>query len=315
MGGLEVDVRVVPAKSYGAALHYSTGSKSHNIAVRTLAQDKGLKLNEYGIFEGEKTIGGRTEEEVFRAAGLPYIEPDLRENRGEIEAAREDRLPKLVTLGDIRGDLHVHTNASDGKSTLAEMAGAAKALGYAYLAIADHSRHATIAHGLDAKRLAAELDDIDRLNDRLEGFRVLKACEVDILADGTLDLPDAILNRLDLRICAIHYRFDLDREEQTERVLRAMDNRRFNILAHPTGRLLGERPGYEIDLELVLLGAKERGCFVELNAHPSRLVLDDIHCVDGRPFDDRSRRHALRRRLRTSATITESDWLAWPVAV
>jgi DNA polymerase (family 10) len=277
-GGLQVDVRVVPVESYGAALHYFTGSKSHNIAVRTLAQDRGLKLNEYGIFEGEKTIGGRTEEEVFRAAGLPYIEPELRENRGEIEAAREGRLPKLVTLGDIRGDLHVHTKASDGKSTLAEMAEAAKALGYAYLAIADHSKHATVAHGLDGKRPAAELDDIDRLNDRLEDFRVLKACEVDILADDTLDLPDTILKQLDLRVCAIHYRFDLDRDAQTERVLRAMDNRYFNILAHPTGRLLGERPGYEIDLARVLAGAKERGCFVELNAHPSRLDLDDVHC-------------------------------------
>jgi DNA polymerase (family 10) len=158
------------------------------------------------------------------------------------------------------------------------MAEAAKALGYAYLAIADHSKHATVAHGLDAKRLAAELDDIDRLNDRLEDFRVLKACEVDILADGRLDLPHAILKQLDLRVCAIHYRFDLDRNAQTERVLRAMDNRCFNILAHPTGRLLGERPGYEIDLERVLAGAKERGCFVELNAHPRRLDLDDVHC-------------------------------------
>jgi DNA polymerase (family 10) len=276
--GLQVDVRVVPDESYGAALHYFTGSRSPNIAVRTLAQDKGLKLNEYGIFEGEKVIGGRTEEEVFQAASLPFIEPELRENRGEIEAAREGRLPKLVTLGDILGDLHVHTKASDGKNTLAEMAEAAKVLGYGYLAIADHSKHATIAHGLDAERLAVELDKIDRLNDRLDGFRLLKACEVDILADGRLDLPDAILKRLDLRVCAIHYRFDLDRDAQTERVLRAMDNRCFNILAHPTGRLLGERPGYEIDLERVLAAAKKRGCILEVNAHPSRLDLDDVHC-------------------------------------
>jgi DNA polymerase (family X) len=223
--GLQVDLRVVPRESYGAALHYFTGSKAHNIAVRTLAQERGLKLNEYGIFRGDEPIGGRTEEEVFRAAGLPYIEPELRELRGEIEAAREGRLPKLVALGDIRGDLHVHTKASDGKNTIAEMAEAARALGYEYVAIADHSRHATVAHGLDPARLALELDEIDGLNDRLEGFLVLKACEVDILADGTLDLPDAVLRRLDLRICAIHYRFELDREKQTERVLRAMDNR------------------------------------------------------------------------------------------
>jgi DNA polymerase (family 10) len=275
--GVQVDLRVVPEESYGAALHYFTGSKSHNIAVRKIAQAKGLKLNEYGIFRGTKRVGGATEEEVFKAAGLPYIEPELREDRGEIEAAIEARLPHLVALADIKGDLHVHTRESDGKSSLAEMAEAARERGYEYLGIADHSRHATVAHGLDPKRLSAELDRIDRLNETLQGITLLKSCEVDILADGRLDLPDSILRRLDYTVCAVHYRFELDRKAQTERILRAMDNRYFTVLAHPTGRLLGERPGYQVDLELVMEAAKERGCFLEINGHPSRLDLDDVH--------------------------------------
>jgi DNA polymerase (family 10) len=208
---------------------------------------------------------------------LPYIEPEFREDHGEIEAGFAGRLPKLVTLADMRGDLHVHTKESDGKSSLREMAEAAQARGYGYLAITDHSQHATVAHGLDAKRLSAELDEIDRLNDEPGGMKVLRSCEVDILADGKLDLPDSILKRLDFTVCSVHYRFELDLEAQTERIIRAMDNRYFNILAHPTGRLLGERPGYAVDLERVMLAAKERGCFLEINAHPSRLDLDDVH--------------------------------------
>lgn len=275
--GMQVDMRVVPEESYGAALHYFTGSKGHNIAVRKIAQAKGLKLNEYGIFRGKRRLGGRTEVEVFKAAGLPYIEPELREDRGEIDAAIKGKLPKLVSLADIRGDLHVHTKESDGKSNLREMAEAARARGYAYLAITDHSKHATVAHGLDAKRLSAELNQIDRLNDEVDGIVLLKSCEVDILADGKLDLPDSILKRLDLTVCAVHYRFELDAKAQTERIVRAMDNRYFNILAHPTGRLLGERPGYAVDIERVMVAAKERGCFLEINGHPSRLDLDDVH--------------------------------------
>ncbi|AWI62251.1 MULTISPECIES: DNA polymerase/3'-5' exonuclease PolX [Sinorhizobium] len=276
--GIQVDLRVVAEESYGAALHYFTGSKAHNIAVRKRIQDKGWKLNEYGIFDGEKRIGGRTEEEVFRAADLPYIEPELREDRGEIEAALAGKLPRLVWLQDIKGDLHTHTRASDGKSELAEMAAAAQALGYEYLAVSDHSRHATVAHGLDPKRLAAQLDEIDKLNDGYDGFRLLKSCEVDILADGKLDLPDSILKRLDFTVCAVHYQFNLGIEEQTQRILRAMDNRYFNILAHPTGRLLGERPGYAVDMDRIISAARERGCFLEVNAHPTRLDLDDVHC-------------------------------------
>jgi DNA polymerase (family X) len=276
--GIQVDLRVVPEESYGAALHYFTGSKAHNLHVRKLGQAKGLKINEYGIFRGDDRISGSSEEDVFAAVGLPYIEPELREDRGEIEAATAGRLPKLVTVADVRGDLHVHTKASDGKNSLREMVEAARMRGYAYVAITDHTKHATVAHGLDETRLGKQLDEIDQLNDKTEGIRILKSSEVDILADGTLDLPDKILKRLDLAICAVHYKFDLDAKAQTERILRAMDNRHCTILAHPSGRLLGERPGYAVDLERVLEGAKQRGCFVELNAHPARLDLDDVHC-------------------------------------
>ncbi|MFM1891607.1 MAG: hypothetical protein RLZ44_684 [Pseudomonadota bacterium] len=277
-GGMQVDLRVVPQVSYGAALHYFTGAKAHNIALRTLAVKRGLKLNEYGVFKGERRIGGRNEDEVFAAVGLPYIEPELRENRGEIEAARRKRLPELVTLADIRGDLHCHTKASDGHATLEEMARAAQARGYQYLAISDHSRRVTVAHGLDPKRLAQQIDAIDRLNDTLDDLLLLKASEVDILDNGRLDLPDSILARLDLTVCAVHYKFNLSRQKQTERILRAMDNRHFNILAHPTGRLINERPPYEVDLERVMTAARDNGCFLEVNAYPERLDLTDEAC-------------------------------------
>jgi DNA polymerase (family 10) len=276
--GLQVDLRVVPEESYGAALHYFTGSKAHNIAVRKLGVERGLKINEYGVFRGTRRIAGATEESVFDQVSLPFIAPELREDRGEIDKAAAGRLPKLVRLEDLRGDLHAHTTASDGKSSLAEMAKAAQALGYEYLAITDHSRHATVARGLDPRRLARQIKAIDKLNAKLKGIQILKACEVDILADGTLDLPDTILADLDLRVCAIHYKFDLSEREQTERVIRAMDNPYFNILAHPTGRLLGERAAYAIDLERILKAAKQRGCAIELNAHPTRLDIDDHVC-------------------------------------
>jgi DNA polymerase (family 10) len=280
--GMQVDLRVVPQVSYGAALHYFTGSKAHNIAVRRIAMDRGLKLNEYGVFRGEKRIAGRTEQEVFAAVGLPYIEPELRENRGEIDAARQDRLPLLVSGKDIRGDLHCHTKASDGHASLEEMAGAARAKGYEYLAVSDHSRRVTVAHGLDATRLAEQIDAIDRLNETLEGLVLLKACEVDILDNGKLDLPDSILTRLDLTVCAVHYKFALSRRRQTERILRAMDNPNFNVLAHPTGRLINQRHAYAVDLERLMKAARVNGCFMELNAHPDRLDLTDEACLMAR---------------------------------
>ena len=276
--GFNVDLRGVPEVSYGAALMYFTGSKAHNIALRKRAIGRGWKLNEYGLFEGEDRIAGKTEQEIYGKLGLPFIPPRLRENRGEIAAAEKGELPELVRLEDIKGDLHCHTKASDGKYGIREMAEAARALGYEYLGITDHSRSQTIAGGLSADELAAQIDEIDRLNAEIEGIRILKSCEVDIHEDGSLDYGDDLLQRLDYTVCAIHGGFSLSREKQTERVLRAMDNPHFTILAHPTGRLINERPAYAIDLENLIGAARERGCYLELNAHPSRLDLDDIHC-------------------------------------
>jgi DNA polymerase (family 10) len=276
--GLQVDVRVVPAAGFGAALHYFTGSKAHNIAVRRMAMARGLKLNEYGLFRGGKRVGGRSEEDVFAAVGLPVIPPELREDRGEIEAARRNRLPQLVQLKDIRGDLHCHSRATDGRDTIADMARAAAERGYEYLSINDHSKHVTVAHGLDRRRLQDQIRAIDRLNAQLRGIVVLKSVEVDILEDGRLDLPDSVLKELDFTVCAIHYGFGYSRAKQTTRILRAMDNPQFSILAHPTGRLINAREACEIDLERVLEGARERGRVMELNAQPDRLDLDDRAC-------------------------------------
>ena len=276
--GLQVDVRVVVAAAFGSALHYFTGSKAHNIAVRRMAMARGLKLNEYGIFRGERRVGGRTEAEVFAAVKLPVIPPELREDRGEIDAARRGKLPKLVRLEDLRGDLHCHSRATDGRDTIEAMAKAAAERGYEYLSINDHSRHVTVAHGLDRKRLLQQVRAIDRLNARLDGITVLKSVEVDILEDGRLDLPDGVLKELDFTVCAIHYGFGYSRARQTTRLLRAMDNPYFSILAHPAGRLINQREACDVDLERVLEGARERGCIMELNAQPDRLDLDDRGC-------------------------------------
>ncbi|MCF8084273.1 MAG: DNA polymerase/3'-5' exonuclease PolX [Deltaproteobacteria bacterium] len=283
--GLQVDVRVLPQVSYGAALHYFTGSKSHNIAVRKIGTKKGLKINEYGVFKGDERIAGKTEKEVYDQVGLPYIEPELRENRGEVEAAQKDELPSLLTLKDIRGDLHSHTKATDGHHSLEAMAKAAKEHGYEYLAVTDHSQKVTMAKGLDAKRLSEQIKAIDKLNEELEGIRILKGIEVDILEDGSLDLPDDILKELDLRVCSVHYKQNLSQQKQTERIIRAMDNPYFNILAHPTGRLINERKPMELNLEKIMEAAKDRGCHLEVNAHPDRLDLSDPYCKMAREMD------------------------------
>jgi DNA polymerase (family 10) len=276
--GLPCDLRVVPRESFGAALHYFTGSKAHNIAVRKLGLERGLKINEYGVWRGKKRIAGETEESVYAAVGLPYIEPELREEAGELEAARRGELPRLVELADLRGDLHAHTRATDGRNTLREMALAAKARGLEYLAITEHSRRVAMAHGLDPQRLARQADEIERLNAALSGITILKGIEVDILDDGSLDLPDSILCKLNLVVGAVHGKFNLPRARQTERILAAMDNPYFTILAHPTGRLIGERAAYELDMPAILRKARRRGIAVELNAHPDRLDLTDVHC-------------------------------------
>lgn len=275
---IQVDLRVVPQKSYGAALHYFTGSKAHNIVIRKIAKEKNWKVNEYGLFDGEKFIAGETEEEIYKKLGLAYIEPELRENRGEIEAAKNGTLPKLITVKDIKGDLHVHTNVTDGVNTLEEMVDAARKRGYKYIANTEHSKHVTVARGLNSEELMNQIKKVDKLNEKLNDFIILKGVELDILEDGSLDLPDEILKELDIVVCSVHYKFNLSREKQTERVLRAMDNQYFNIFAHPTGRLINERAPYDIDMEQIMKKAKENKCILELNSYPTRLDLNDIYC-------------------------------------
>lgn len=276
--GVQVDLRVVPAKSYGAALHYFTGSKAHNIALRRLGQQKGFKVNEYGVFRNDKQIAGKTENEEYKALGLSFIEPELRENRGEIEAAREKKLPKLVELGDIRGNLHGHSTWSDGHDSIREMAEAAAEAGHEYIAITDHSKSLTVARGLDEKRLRKQIEEIDKVSRAIKGIAILKGIEADILEDGDLDLPDSVLKELDVVIGSVHSKFKLSAEKQTERILRAMDHKYFTFLAHPTGRLLLSRDPYEVDLPRVIKHARERGCYLELNANPQRLDLNDTAC-------------------------------------
>ncbi len=276
--GLQVDLRVIPQVSYGAALHYFTGSKAHNIAVRKMGVKKGLKINEYGVFKGSKRIAGRTEQEVYKTVGLPYIEPELRENRGEIEAARKKQQADLITLEDIQGDLHVHTSATEGHNSLEEMAKAAVKKGYKYIAITDHSKHLAMTKGLDEKRLAQQIKEIDQLNKKLKEIAVLKGIEVDILEDGSLDLSDEILKELDLVVGSVHHKFDLPQDKQTDRILRAISNPYFTILAHPTGRLINEREPYDINMEKIMRAAVDKGIILELNSQPERLDLTDIHC-------------------------------------
>lgn len=275
--GIQVDLRVLPQKCYGAAMLYFTGSKAHNIVIRKLAKQRDWKVNEYGLFSDDDFLAGETEKGIYNKLGLPYIEPELRENRGEFEAAEEGNLPELIKLSDIKGDLHSHTILTDGKNTLEEMAEAAQKLGYKYIANTDHSKRVTVAGGLDEKEVIENIKRTDKLNEQFKNFTILKGIEVDILEDGSLDLPDYILKELDIVIGAIHYKFNLSREEQTERILRAMDNPYFNILAHPTGRLINEREPYDIDLVKIMKKAKENNCILEINAQPSRLDLDDLN--------------------------------------
>lgn len=276
--GLQVDLRVVAPESFGAALQYFTGSKAHNIEIRRRAQARGLKVNEYGVFRGARRVSGKTEREVYRAVKLPWIPPELRENRGEIEAAEQDRLPQLVELADLRGDLHLHTHATDGRASIEEMAAAAGDFGLEYIAITDHSRAVRIANGLDARRLQEQIDAIDRFNATGARVTVLKGIEVDILEDGRLDLPDKLLDLLDIVVASVHSHFALSRKKQTERILRALDNPCVAILGHPSGRLLEQRDAYDVDMERVIEGARERGVALELNSQPQRLDLTDVWC-------------------------------------
>ncbi|RMG55251.1 MAG: DNA polymerase/3'-5' exonuclease PolX [Gammaproteobacteria bacterium] len=275
--GLQVDLRVVLPEQFGAALAYFTGSRAHSIRLRRMAQEQGLKINEYGVFRDGRIIAGETEESVYASVGLPWIPPELRENRGEFEAAREGRLPKLIQRADLRGDLHCHTEASDGHGSLREMAEAARAAGLEYLAVTDHSPHIGVVHGLDENRLLRQLDEIDRLNEELDGITLLKGMEVDILEDGRLDMPDAVLSRLDVVIGAVHSHFRLGRARQTRRLLRALENPCIHLIAHPSGRLIQRRQPIDLDWPRFLDAVAERGCLLELNSQPLRLDLDDIH--------------------------------------
>jgi DNA polymerase (family 10) len=275
--GLHVDLRVVPAVCYGAALHYFTGSKPHNIAIRTLGVRRGLKISEYGIFRGSRRLGGREEREVFEAVGLPWIPPELREARGEIEAAREGRLPRLVERADIRGDLQIHTTYTDGKSPLGDMIEACRALGYEYVAVTDHTRAVRVAGGLTRAGFLREMREIDRLRKQAGSMTILEGAEVDILEDGSLDLDDRTLAELDLVVAAVHSKLDLPRAAMTARVLKALRHPRVHVLAHPTGRLIGRREPCAVDIEAVVRAAADHGVMLEVNAQPDRLDLDDVH--------------------------------------
>ena len=280
--GLQIDLRVVPAESFGAAMQYFTGSKAHNVVVRGLAKDRGLKVNEYGVFRGDEQIAGRTEEEVYAALDLPCFPPEMREARREFEWAEEGKLPRLIELGDIRGDLHMHSTGTDGKATIEKMALAAKARGLKYIAMTDHSKRVTMANGLDEARLREQWEEIDKLNERLTGITVLKGVEVDILERGGLDLDDDVLNEADWVIASIHYGQNQPREQITRRVVDALQNPNVRAIAHPTGRMLTQRKAYEIDLSAVIRVAREHGKVLELNAHPLRLDLDDVACAEAK---------------------------------
>jgi len=277
--GIRVDLRVVAEDSFGAALQYFTGSKEHNVRLREMASRRGLKINEYGVFresDGRK-LGGGEEEDVYKALGLPFIPPELREDAGEIEAALEGKLPDLISPADIRGDLHVHTKWSDGAHDLEEIVEAARARKYQYLAITDHSKGLGVAHGLDESRVRRQMEAIDAANRKAKGFRILKGIEVDIRGDGTLDLPDALLSELDIVVASIHSGFRQPGEQLTKRLVAAIRNPYVSVIAHPTGRLLGEREAYPVDMEAVLSEAARTGTALEINAYPLRLDLSDAH--------------------------------------
>ena len=293
--GLQVDLRILPQRSYGAALHYFTGSKAHNIAVRTLGVERGLRISEYGIFrvpkgkkaeevgieEGER-IGGATEQDVFRSVDLDWVPPELREDRGEIQAAQKHMLPDLIALDDIRGDLHLHSKWTDGNSTILEMVRACKERGYQYCAITDHSKAVRVAGGLNAEGFKRQREEIEQAREKVPGITVFTGCEVDILPDGSLDLPDDLLDKLEVVVAAVHSKMDMPQSEMTKRVLQALAHPAVNILAHPTGRLINQREPFAIDLERIFHAAKEHDMAVELNAQPDRLDLNDRHLLRAR---------------------------------
>jgi DNA polymerase (family 10) len=278
--GIQVDIRVVGTESYGAALQYFTGSKEHNIALRSYAIEKGLKINEYGVFkkDTDERIASKTEEEVYASIGMETMPPEIRENRGEIKAAIDHRLPSLVELDDVKGDLHVHSTMSDGSATVEEIALEARRMGYEYVGIADHSESLKVARGVSREDLIKNIDAVRKISERMEGIRVLAGAEVEILGDGSLDYPDSLLNDLDFVVGAVHSGFGMGEKEMTNRVVTAMSNEYLTILAHPTGRVIEQREPYQINLDRIMDTALDNQVFLEVNALPERLDLNDMSC-------------------------------------
>ena len=277
--GMQVDVRLLPPESFGAAMQYFTGSKAHNVALRQRALKMGYTLSEYSLarLDNEKVVASKTEEEIYAKLKLDYIPPELRENLGEIDAAAKHELPDLITQQDIRGDVHMHTVETDGRNTIEEMAEAARALGYKYMAITDHSKNLAFANGLDDARALTHIQKIRKANEQIDGIRIFAGIEVDILADGTLDLSDSVLAEMDIVIASVHSHFNQDRAEMTDRILKAVSNPNTSVIGHPTGRLLLRRDAYPVDMDAVLKAAAQNKVAMELNSYPDRLDLNDVH--------------------------------------
>lgn len=291
---LQVDMRVVGEESFGSALQYFTGSQAHGVALRGMALRRGLKLNEYGVFRGEERVAGATEEDVYSALGLPWIPPELRENRGEIGLALDGNLPTLVRLAEIRGDLHLHTDVTDGRDTLESMVGAALARGYLYVAITNHTKRVSMVGGLDERGLLEHWLEVAELDERTPGIHVLQGVEVDILEDGSLDIDDEVLAQADYVVASVHYNMDIPRARMTRRIVKAVNHPLVDALAHATGRRINKRPPYQVDMEDVIAAAARTGTWLELNAAPDRLDIDDLYCAD-------ARRHGVKVSIATDA--------------
>lgn len=309
--GMQVDLRVVPEESFGAAAHYFTGNKAHNIKIRQLGQKKGLKINEYGVFnlKTKKRIAGAREEEIFETLKMDFIPPEMREDTGEFELALEHKIPQLIELKDIKGDLHLHTQTSDGTATIEELAAKAREKKYFYLAITDHSQSAAYAGGLSPQKLLAQIAQIKRINQKLKNFYILSGSEVDIKPDGRLDYPDEILEQLDIVVASIHSSFKMPEKPMTERIIKALKNPYVTIFSHPSGRLLGMRPGYAVDLGAVVEAAAKTRTILEINGHPKRLDLTDI-------YSKLAKEKGVYLAINTDAHLIEQlDYLFYGVAV
>jgi DNA polymerase (family 10) len=317
-GNKQIDLRVIDEDSFGAALQYFTGSKAHNIKLRDIAKGMGLKVNEYGVFRGDEKVGGREEEEVYAAVGLSWMPPELREDRGEIEAAMKNALPELVTIEQIKGDMHVHSDFSDGNATIAQLAERAQAFGYKYLAVTDHSQSLKIAHGLTPERVEEKRELVQRINSKLKGLTLLLGTEMDILSDGALDYPDKLLEKFDWVVASIHSGFKQPREKITQRIVSAMRSPLVDCIAHPTGRLIGQRAAYEVDVEEILEVAAETKTAIEINANSERLDLDDVGCKRAKQLgvmlaigtDAHKLEHM--NMLRLGVTVARRGWLEPP---